>query len=436
MPEGKPWLKWYPSDWRADQALRICSLAARGLWIEMLCIMHESSRPGLLLINDNPVTETHLGLMTGASPDQVGELIAELESAGVFSRNREGVIYSRRMTRDHKKEAAARREGSKGGNPKLKGEERNEGYIYLAGVRNDGRYRIGASVNPRNRLKKIRAQYRDDDIRIIETWSTDHMGTLERTLHEIFAEKGENGWFSLTEQDTERIGEIVDPKGSRKGDPKQDPSPQRPEARDQNTLGSGLERRSLSPGGHDPPPTQPDPKKFAMTAEWVMPSDLHDELTAEHVPKLGVEPFWRQIKRFAERHAGLGTEHTETGFAELLRGWLSNADANREGKPQPGAEGQPNGSASDGNGHDPPRNRGQGGLLKFISSGLQICGKSRSQAIGSAGLLGDEERELKWQLRKIYEGHDEVLGVKWGPNLTPDQVFARLPEFDRLAEKP
>ena len=119
-------MKWYPSDWRADQALRICSLAARGLWIEMLCIMHESSKPGLLMINDNPVTETHLALMTGASPDQVADLIAELESAGVFSRNRDGVIYSRRMTRDQKRAKTARKNGKKGGNPTLRKQRRNQ----------------------------------------------------------------------------------------------------------------------------------------------------------------------------------------------------------------------------------------------------------------------------------------------------------------------
>ena len=38
---SQPWIKFYPRDWRGDQALRVVSLAARGLWIEMLSIMHE-----------------------------------------------------------------------------------------------------------------------------------------------------------------------------------------------------------------------------------------------------------------------------------------------------------------------------------------------------------------------------------------------------------
>lgn len=37
-----PWLKFYPTDWRSDPALKMCSLAARGLWIEMIALMHEA----------------------------------------------------------------------------------------------------------------------------------------------------------------------------------------------------------------------------------------------------------------------------------------------------------------------------------------------------------------------------------------------------------
>jgi len=50
----QPWLKFFPSDWRADPALRMCSLAARGLWIEMLCLMHEARPHGSLLVNGKP----------------------------------------------------------------------------------------------------------------------------------------------------------------------------------------------------------------------------------------------------------------------------------------------------------------------------------------------------------------------------------------------
>lgn len=109
MSASQPWLKFYPTDWRADQALRVCSLAARGLWMEMLCIMHEATPYGHLTINGRPTTDAQLASLTGTDLSTVRQLTTELEEAGVFSRNRNGVIYSRRMTRDEKR----RKDGKK-----------------------------------------------------------------------------------------------------------------------------------------------------------------------------------------------------------------------------------------------------------------------------------------------------------------------------------
>ncbi|TGY87342.1 hypothetical protein E5163_14840 [Marinicauda algicola] len=116
---GNPWMKFYPGDWRADPKLRMCSLQARGLWIEMLALMHEASPYGHLLVNGRRPTDAQLAVLAGAPSDQITDLLGELEAAGVFSRTREGVIYSRRMTRDEKKSATARKNGQKGGNPSV-----------------------------------------------------------------------------------------------------------------------------------------------------------------------------------------------------------------------------------------------------------------------------------------------------------------------------
>jgi hypothetical protein len=114
-----PWFKFFPADWRADPALRMCGLAARGLWAECMCLMHEAEPYGHLIVNGHTVTETMLANLTGAGREQVTELLGELESAGVFSRTRKGVIYSRRMTRDDKKTRTASKNGKLGGNPTL-----------------------------------------------------------------------------------------------------------------------------------------------------------------------------------------------------------------------------------------------------------------------------------------------------------------------------
>jgi len=118
-----PWLKFYPTDWRSDPRLRMCGIAARGLWIEMIALMHEAVPYGHLIVSGHSPTDAQLAVLAGMPSAQVPELLGELESAGVFSRTREGVIYSRKLTRMAKKAATARKNGKNGGNPNL-GKER------------------------------------------------------------------------------------------------------------------------------------------------------------------------------------------------------------------------------------------------------------------------------------------------------------------------
>lgn len=119
-------MKFYTSDWRSDPALRMCSMAARGLWIEMICLMHEANPYGHLLVKGQSLTDAQLAALVGTPPDQITALLGELGAAGVFSKTRAGVIYSRRLTRMAKKAATARNNGRKGGNPSLRNKEGNK----------------------------------------------------------------------------------------------------------------------------------------------------------------------------------------------------------------------------------------------------------------------------------------------------------------------
>ena len=121
----KPWMKFYAADWRADQALRMCSLAAKGLWIECLAIMHEADPYGYLTVNGKPLDSASLARLVGSDLEDVEKALSELEQAGVFSRNRGETIYSRRMIRDEKKAKTARKVGKTGGNPSLRKQKGN-----------------------------------------------------------------------------------------------------------------------------------------------------------------------------------------------------------------------------------------------------------------------------------------------------------------------
>jgi DNA-binding Lrp family transcriptional regulator len=116
-----PWLKFYPTDWRGDSGLRGCGFAARGLWMDILSLMHEAEPYGHLLVNGKAPSAKRLAAMLGGSETEITKLLDELEDAGVFSRIDGGVIVSRRMIRDNLKAQDDRENGKAGGNPALKG---------------------------------------------------------------------------------------------------------------------------------------------------------------------------------------------------------------------------------------------------------------------------------------------------------------------------
>lgn len=100
LAKKRPSFQWYPGDWQRDTALRACSLEARGLWIEMLNLMHDGEPYGHLTAGGVPLDTGNLARMVGVSGKRCTVLLAELEAHGVLSRNVAGVIYSRRMVKD------------------------------------------------------------------------------------------------------------------------------------------------------------------------------------------------------------------------------------------------------------------------------------------------------------------------------------------------
>ena len=80
----RPSFQFYPSDWLRDTALRTCSVAARGLWIDMICYMHEGSPYGYLKVNNKVILPQNLARMVGLTLDEVQGYLHELNDAGVY----------------------------------------------------------------------------------------------------------------------------------------------------------------------------------------------------------------------------------------------------------------------------------------------------------------------------------------------------------------
>lgn len=118
---GQPFIKFYGSDWRADTGLRLCSAAARGVWMDAISIMMEAEPHGFLLVDGKPVSPEDFGGLTNTPAKVVKAAWNELDARNVWSRDGNGTPFSRRLVRDKAKLEAAREAGKTGGNPTLKG---------------------------------------------------------------------------------------------------------------------------------------------------------------------------------------------------------------------------------------------------------------------------------------------------------------------------
>lgn len=111
--------KWYWSDWMSDPGVRASSYAARGLWMDLLCLAAMADPTGYVVLNGRPLTASEIARLTGGHASEVETLLDELARNGVFTRDRHGRIYSRRMVRETRNAKKARENGKKGGNPTL-----------------------------------------------------------------------------------------------------------------------------------------------------------------------------------------------------------------------------------------------------------------------------------------------------------------------------
>jgi hypothetical protein len=92
--------RFFWQDWESDESLKLCSLAAQGLWMRMLCVCAKGE--GYLQVNGKPLRDEALAMVVGRPLEEIKPLLEELADAGVFSFDRRNRIYSRRMIRDGK----------------------------------------------------------------------------------------------------------------------------------------------------------------------------------------------------------------------------------------------------------------------------------------------------------------------------------------------
>lgn len=115
-----PAFQFYPADWRKDSAVQSLDYETRGVWFEMLCIMHESSERGVLLLNGAPMPEEALARLLGLDNQNLSKHLTKMQAYGVAKRRQcDGALFNKRMVEDERLCEIRRNAGKKGGNPLL-----------------------------------------------------------------------------------------------------------------------------------------------------------------------------------------------------------------------------------------------------------------------------------------------------------------------------
>lgn len=72
-----PWIKFFPGDWLKDPKLSLCTHATRGIWIDLICAMHEDGQSGQLT-----GTLEQLARIARCLPADMATALAELQRTG------------------------------------------------------------------------------------------------------------------------------------------------------------------------------------------------------------------------------------------------------------------------------------------------------------------------------------------------------------------
>jgi hypothetical protein len=115
-----PAIQFYPGDWRKDPGVQSLSFHDRGVWFEILLLMHESAERGKLLLNGNKMPDDALARLLGLDKQNLTTTLTTLLDYGVASLcETTGAIICRRMIRDEDLRQVRKTAGKLGGNPLL-----------------------------------------------------------------------------------------------------------------------------------------------------------------------------------------------------------------------------------------------------------------------------------------------------------------------------
>jgi hypothetical protein len=168
MSASMPYTKWFARDWLGDPLLRLADLSERGLWADLLNVMMTCDPYGHLATAGRAMTDEDAARITGTDIGTYKATLKRLEDRGIPSRTDTGMIYSRRLVRDHALFLKASESGKKGGgNPRLR-ESNTEAIVQNP----ESRIQTRVSINPPIKAP-IKGKDRPESIELVKSFAAE-----------------------------------------------------------------------------------------------------------------------------------------------------------------------------------------------------------------------------------------------------------------------
>lgn len=196
----QPYIPLYIQDVLTDEKLIECSAESHGVYFRLMCILHKQEKYGLLCLKQKyKQTKSKynnfafmLCKQTPFEQKVIENALIELDEENVIQID-EHKLSQKRMVRDGELSIIRAECGKKGGSNVTK-QYGKKGFLYLMSDYGELN-KIGISVNPKNRLYRIRSDHNLKNFMIMDTISVNDMGKTEDLIINYFQDIIDGEWI-------------------------------------------------------------------------------------------------------------------------------------------------------------------------------------------------------------------------------------------------
>ena len=199
---NQPYIPLYVQDVLTDEKLIECSAESHGIYFRLLCILHKQQTYGKIILKEKYKNNPNqyfcfAQLLSRQMPfdtKQIQTCLQELDEESVIHIT-DDTLIQKRMIKDGEISTIRQISGKKGGSNVTK-QYGKKGFLYFMSDYAK-RNKIGISVNPQNRLYRLRSDLHIKELAIIETVEVDNMGEVEDNALSYFEDIRDGEWINI-----------------------------------------------------------------------------------------------------------------------------------------------------------------------------------------------------------------------------------------------